>query len=476
MPRNLLIIGIGPHAQQNHLPVLATLQARGRLGQIIGFDITSANSHQQQRLSGVPDVIHYTSEQWGHKPNDEAAELPRSVAYELDRLVRRYHISGVIISCEPSYHSGYALWAIRKGLHTLLDKPTVMRLAASRDVGQARGILRDYNALADAYREARRSHPLIVSVVMCQRRYHPVYRYVLCLIDEVSARTGCSVTSMQSFHSDGQWRMPNELIDLSYHSFDRGYGKAAHSGYHFIDYLCTVISGGDPSRFDEVDLFANVTRPPDYLEQLGPGVHSRCFPCSSIYASADVLPHVALHGEVDAFVSLSFRRRGMAVALGSINLLHNGLSLRHKTAANPDLYRGNGRLRHESHIIEQGPFQAIYIRSYRSGDDHRGPHQVGGSAHLELEVFRNNKLFPDWKGYELVQVADNDSERQDQQAMARRNALEEFVRLVHGAQPPGSSLSDLLDHSLSSTLLAGIYQSMASRAEGGSPLVTVALP
>ncbi|PIP61576.1 hypothetical protein COW99_03565 [Candidatus Roizmanbacteria bacterium CG22_combo_CG10-13_8_21_14_all_38_20] len=31
-----------------------------------------------------------------------------------------------------------------------------------------------------------------------------------------------------------------------------------------------------------------------------------------------------------------------------------------------DLYKGNGRLRHESHFIEQGPFQAISFDSYQS--------------------------------------------------------------------------------------------------------------
>jgi hypothetical protein len=355
-----------------------------------------------------------------------------------------------------------------------------MRVGASRDTEQARAILGDYKAMSDAYREALAAVPNLASVVMCQRRYHPLYRRVWELVEEVTERTGCAVTSMQSFHADGQWRLPHELVDLTYHSYNRGYGKVAHSGYHFIDYLAeTVRLGLRENSFDEVEITANISRPADYLAQLGWPVHGRCFtnlPFTDLDVENRILPYVADHGEVDAFISLAFRRGGRVITLGSINLLHNGLSLRSQPAADPDLYRGNGRLRHESHVIEQGPFQVIYIRSYRSGDRARAPEEVGGQAHLELEVFRNSRLVPEWKGYERVQARGDGGEVWlDHQEMARKTAVEEYVRLANGELPPGSSRSDLRDHALSSAMLSGIYESMAARAEGSSPLITVPL-
>ncbi len=482
MALNILVVGVGPHAEKNHLPVLNELRRSGQVGQVIGFDISSAASRVERlhRIHGFPTAVYFTSEQWKEEPSGLMSNLPERVACQLDDIVRRHQVRAVIIACEPCYHSVYAQWAMQRRLHTLVDKPTTMRAGASFDTAQARAIFDDYKAMSDAYLDALVSEPGLASVVMCQRRYHPLYRRVWELVEEVSERTGCAVTSMQSFHADGQWRFPHELLDIKYHSYNRGYGKVAHSGYHFIDYLAsTVRLGIRQSSFDEVEIVANVSRPEDYLAQLGWPVHDRFFtdlPFTSHDVETRILPQVADHGEVDAFISLAFRRGGRVITLGSINLLHNGLSLRSQSAANPDLYRGNGRIRHESHIIEQGPFQVIYVRSYRSGDQSRALHEVGGHAHLELEVFRNNRLVPEWKGYELVRVDGNGGERWlDHQELARKAAVEEYVSLVNGELPAGSSRSDLRDHALSSALLAGIYESMAARAEGGNPMVTVAL-
>jgi hypothetical protein len=95
---------------------------------------------------------------------------------------------------------------------------------------------------------------------------------------------------------------------------------------------------------------------------------------------------------------------------------------------------------------------------------------------LEVEVFRNNHLIPEWKGYEKISTSDDRfGPGKDQQAMARKLALEEYVDLANGQLPPGSSRSDLRDHAVSSALLAGIYESMAARAEGESPFINISL-
>jgi hypothetical protein len=272
-------------------------------------------------------------------------------------------------------------------------------------------------------------------------------------------------------------------VDIGYHSFDRGYGKISHSGYHFIDFLTTTVRAGLAGRrLDELEVFTNAVRPADYLAQLGPESYPMLFPDRPFTLSEveeRIVPRLADHGEIDAFISLGFRHDGRTISLGSINLVHNGLSLRHRAVPDlTDLYRGNGRVRHESHIIEQGPFQAIHMHSFRSGDDDRDRSGVGGHAHLEVHVFRNNRLFPQWQPYERLTVGDvvaDEPDWDDHQRDARNLALTEFVGLVNGTVAASELTSDLLDHAVGSAVLSGAYLSLARAAEGASPNVTLEL-
>ncbi|CAM5730741.1 hypothetical protein SMICM304S_00746 [Streptomyces microflavus] len=94
------------------------------------------------------------------------------------------------------------------------------------------------------------------------------------------------------------------------------------------------------------------------------------------------------------------------MTLGSINLVHNGFSQRgHFTPARANLYKGNGRVRHESHTIQQGPFQAIHFHSLQTlgGDTHDGDaYGIGSQGHVEVHVFRNSGFNSRWKKYETL--------------------------------------------------------------------------
>ena len=117
------------------------------------------------------------------------------------------------------------------------------------------------------------------------------------------------------------------------------------------------------------------------------------------------------YGEIDAFNSFAFKHADRTMTLGSINLIHNGLSQRGwLTTEGRDLYKGNGRIRQESHFIEQGPFQAISMISYQSSEvePYRSDnlYETGGEYHFDIHVFRNSTLCAEWKAYEKFSVKD----------------------------------------------------------------------
>ena len=102
-------------------------------------------------------------------------------------------------------------------------------------------------------------------------------------------------------------------------------------------------------------------------------------------------------GEIEAFSNLQFKKGNKVMTNVSINLTHNGFARRDwVTAEGRDLYKGNGRVRHEYHIIEQGPFQCIHFHSYQSKEVDptlkNNLYEVGGEYHLDIFVFRNSSI------------------------------------------------------------------------------------
>ncbi|MGW8375617.1 Gfo/Idh/MocA family oxidoreductase [Streptomyces sp. ODS28] len=485
--KNILVIGVGPHARRNHLPGLLAGQKAGLVGTVAGVDIPAASEAIAQFNKAFEGEDIPVAMVDPFEPGRR--ELPPPARETLDALVRRCAIDAVVISTEPSFHVVYTHWALDRGLDVLLDKPLSVHADCSLDPARARAILTDFDGMLDHYTRAREARPELLVTVQCQRRYHPAFLTMRNLIAEVAAETGCPVTSVQTFHSDGQWRMPGELVDISYHSFDLGYGKCAHSGYHFFDIVPWLLRAGESEgkTLDEVEVHTHVTRPGDFLAQLGVGDYERLFPgyaAANPYTEPELLARTRAFGEIDAFVSTAYKSGGRTLTLGSINLVHNGFSQRGSvTPVHADLYKGNGRVRHESHIIEQGPFQAIHYHSLQSlggGDGPRAPYEVGGAEHIEVHVFRNSSFNPRWEkcatyGYEeLAQDGAWEGVRAEPtQSSSRARAMQEFLEYLNGKRTRAQMVSDLTDHRRSSTLMAGAYLSTAQQWSGASPTATL---
>ena len=485
MSTNVLVVGVGPHTRRSHLHALAAGQDTGLVGTITGIDLHAVAA--QQVIYGSPDRPRVLPVLGVDPFPSSSTSLPTAVRVIVDEVVMRERIGAVVVATEPSLHMPYALWALERGLSVLLDKPLSVHGGASANPAAAVAIAEDYDALMRAYDQARLRDPSIVVSVMSQRRHHPAFQRMRDLIAEVADQTNCPITSIQSFHGDGQWRLPDELVDLTYHGYQDGYGKAAHSGYHFFDIAQWLMAAGERpgKRCDEVEVHAHCTRPADTLAQLTVADHDALFPG---FAARNPYSHTELQaltrgfGEVDVFSSMAYRSGGDTITLGSINLAHQSFSQRgNLTPALDSLYKGNGRIGQETHIIEQGPFQALHFHGLQTLHDELpevDPAAVGGADHVAVHIFRNNRFRPQWERHTTLEFADltggsGPDATLPTQASSRHRAVTEFLLYLAGCLPRQSMASNLATHRRSARLMAGVYLSMAQRHTGGSPTATL---
>ncbi len=479
---NLLLIGFGSHARRIYFPVSE------RDGDTHNFKIVCAVDRKEKQ----EDIENYLQKR-PNKPEllyiDETSvrnnSLSRDLKATLNSLVERHKVTGVIIATDPLVHKVYALWALEQGLSILMDKPITAVPHASISIGASKKILQDFIDINDYYKKQKSKQRIIFSL-MAQRRYHSAYQKIREIIIEVHEKTNCPITSMQSFHSDGQWRLPTEIVDIDYHSYNYGFGKFLHTGYHSIDIAQWLLEATDKGskRINNVDVYTRVVRPADFFTQITLDDYRKIFPdfdTYNKYSEDELLKLTKGFGEIDAFSTLAFKHNEKILTLGSLNLVHNGFSQRGwVSSAGRNLYKGNGRLRHETHFIEQGPFQAISFISYQSKEidptKKQGVYEVGGEYHLDIHVFRNSALFSDWKSYEKYSIKDLDGYELEgysrgHQEDARRKCILEFALFLQGTS--NECLSELPTHKRCVSLLSALYQSSVRAFNNKNPVVTI---
>ncbi|MES2931165.1 MAG: Gfo/Idh/MocA family oxidoreductase [Patescibacteria group bacterium] len=479
----VLMVGFGPHAQRIHFPAIQKNGAEFNAYVAAIVELQSKEEDVRSYIAGLslavePELLFLPDSQAG-------SELSQAFRSKLDLYVQTLGISAVIIATEPLAHIPYARWALKKGLHVLMDKPISTKKNASCDIAAAREIAKDYDDLLALLKRSRLQNPSLVFDLVAQRRFHPAFLLLQSLVTEVAERTGMPISSVSSVHSDGQWRMPDEIIDIDYHSYNQGYGKCSHSGYHSLDILSWLIETTTPDskRPDAIDVFSNFMRPQSFYKQLTRNDYQKIFPD---YSSVSVRSDRKLQtkftgmGEIDALLSLTFKKKGVPMTLASISLLHNGTSQRGwVNSKDRDLYKGNGRIRHESHYIVQGPFQAISFVSYQSkeyGQSRNDIYGMGGEHHLDVHVFRNDSLFPDWEArrtytFKDISAVESGGASQGHQEDARRLCIKNFFEQVHTGNL--NSNSSLEDHRTSAHLLSAVYESACKRLGTENPLVTL---
>ena len=479
----ILVIGCGPHATHFYLPTLLKMAGTDGDFSVAGvLDILPQREFIQEelRLRNLPVKSWFVSPFSGDTLSDEAQNL-------LDFLVDSGQVNAIIISTDPLNHVSYARWALRRQLPILLDKPVSTAGNAALDIRQAQKIEEDYEQLLGAYRSIPEEErpPFILCA---HRRYHPGILFVRELIAEVSAKTSCPVTSIRSMHSDGQWRLPHEILTQAHHSYNQGYGKISHSGFHFIDCVCEFWKNGlkcSGKTADEIRVFSSFVRPAGLLHQLGREAYCRMFPgyeetCPESDEELRTLYRKC--GEIDAEVNMTMCRENEPFSLASLGLLHNSYSQRSWLRPDRDLYKGNGRIKHEEHIVNIGPFLNIQVHSYQSKDKHQicnvDDEQPGGNNHFEINLFRNTKMIGG-KPFEHFKLKELDGARYFSTdslfiTQVKKKCIDEWLAANRSERfQEDKMLSAFSDHRMAVRLMSAIYQSYCKQNSADNPVVSV---
>ncbi len=470
---NILIIGLGHHAKRIYIPCLLN----DKMVNVYGLDII----REKEKIDDFLSQHQYAVKTYYIDNENNSEKIGKDSLKLINSIVKKNNISCVIISTDPLSHYKYAKWALSKGLHILMDKPITAEKNLCSDIKKARKIISDYNKLEKLYKKTKAKQHVVFSL-MSQRRYHPLYKMMKEKIVEVFNETNCPVTSIQTSHADGQWRTPDEIIDIEYHGYNLGYGKCSHTGYHSMDMINWLISAADKNtkKITGIEVFSSFLKPSDFLHQINFSDYKKIFPdFSKKYSKEYFLEKTKHYGEIDAFSNINFMSGRNIQTMVSLNLIHNGFSQRGWWfSGGRDLYKGNGRIRQEQYLIEQGPFQSISLVSSQSqeiGKKDEDLFSFGKEFHLELHIFRNSSLFPKWKTHEVFNMRDYakmklTGKSRGHQEDARHSGVMDFLDAIKEKR---DTISDFLDHKKGVLLLSAIYQSAIKRSLSKDSLVKV---
>ena len=262
-------------------------------------------------------------------------------------------------------------------------------------------------------------------------------------------------------------------MDIDYHSYNQGFGKCSHSGYHFLDIINFFTDFiGKTKKITNVELNSKFLRSIDFLTQITlkdyEQIFGKKFLTENKYSTQKLNNLMKNYGEIDAFINLAFKHKNRIILLGSINLIHNSFSQRGNLIPNKDLYKGNGRVRHETYTLQQVLFQCIQVISFQSKEvqkEKNASYKAGGEYHFDIYVFRNNKLNKKWKNFEKISIKNIQKikmagKSRGHQEDARMEATGEFLDFLEGKIKRGF-ISDFLYHENNVRLMAGIYKSGA---------------
>lgn len=447
-----IIVGLGHHAKRVYLPYL--MSANVEIAAIVEIDSKINDTKEFLIENGLQDIPIVES------PYLKGKYLPKDLVSRLNAI---NNVDAIIISTDPQVHMPYSRWAISRKLNILLDKPisTYRNIANDKRISQQ--LIEDYNELCNAYKNLT-DRTILIAV---QRRYHPGFDIARKLVDEVAEKFKIPVTAINAHHSDGQWRLPSELETMHYHGFTDGNGKLSHSGYHLFDSVSEIIEGSYKSTNKAVDKMigsAYFTKPEHIIDQLD---YSKIF---SQDVTLNHTPDFEKYGEHDAVISGQFSSGVKTRTLFTISLLHNSVSDRHWIAAHTDLYKKNGRIKHEFLNIHQGPLQNIQIHSFQSKSDHDDPFSegtgVGTDSHFEIHVFKNTAICGGIP-YEVI----NANEKLDESGLlitegSKQIMCNEFVAFCKYEIKKELLRSDISKHAVGIALLAMSYKSGASDGKG----------
>lgn len=475
----IILIGCGPHAKRVYLPAINKIN-HIKLELIV--DLKSQESIIQASLTNFEKTQLHLTEPFKN-------DVPADLSNFLSKFVQEKGISGVIIATEPLVHKAYANWAIQNGLNILMDKPITTRANVVSDISNSEGILDDYLEILENYRLLQNKKETIF-IINSHRRFHAGFEFVKEKIREIGEKTNCPITFIQAYHCDGQWRLPNEIIHQEYHPYCLGYGKASHSGYHIFDtiYQFYKSSGVEEKFADSMEIVSSFIKPNGFFTQFNEKDYLKIFGTNynlvNPYSDEKLKELCINFGEIDISAIITLKKNKEAIANFNVNLIHNGFAGRTWITPGEDLYKGNGRIKHESYNIQQGPFQNIQIHAYQATDKHdenKGVEDyLGGKNHFDIYVFRNPLLADNLKQPQVYSYKDiTNSENSNNESIitmewVKFKVVQEFADYLVGNIEKESMHSQIEDHVIPVQIMSGIYTSNIIKEKDGSNIVKLA--
>ncbi len=471
--RNIGLIGLGPHARRIYYPLIEKYSVTQGLKLVMLVELEgnedSVNGFLENR------TIQPAQKFFVKRDTAYSDTLNQSLLQFLDNTLEQYKLDGIIVASDPKSHKAYLKWALSRNIDILVDKPITCPVDAGNTIEAAKEIELNFDELKELYTESRSNF-----IVQAQRRGHLGYLYIQKYLEEFISEFQLPISYIDISHADGVWVMPNEW-DRENHSYKYGTGKLMHSGYHFVDLLAWFLELNQQVKeqeADELDMFVKSFNPSDFMNQLQPQ-HYKRFLQQDYYPhfSADRVKQLGSYGELDIFMLSQLKRSTSVITTAYLSLQQNSFSRRAWSEMPPDIYKGNGRIRHERVNIQVSTLLNIQVHSYQSYQINNqividyGP---GHIDHFDILIFRNSEI-TGGKAFERIEIGRDFWEKEHllptyfgNNEIARENLFLDFLKRSR-------SQSDLLCHAFTNQLLSKIYECLALAKSSQMPYILLKL-
>ena len=456
----IVLVGLGPHAKRIYINLFKKYKINLEL--LVDLKSQKENIQEYFKNNNFKNTELFLIDD-SYK---DLTTLPISVSNNLKKIIKSKNIKYAIISTEPKAHFMYAKFFLENDINILLDKPITAPINCNNDVNQARKIKEEYDELCKLYKLKKNK---INFMIQCQRRFHEGFIFVKNLLKETIIKYNIPITYIDIYHSDGMWVMPSEYLSRENHPYKYGYGKLFHSGYHFIDLLTWILEINNLTKnktINNAEMFCSTFNPIDALNVINNEDYKNIFMTDKFEKTFENYENnLKNYGELDFHSIINFKSNDKIITNCTLNLMQSGFSRRSWYTLPKDIYKGNGRVRHERLNIHVGPLLNIQIHSYQayeiSDKEKTLNNDIGSIEHFEIYIFRNSKIIGG-KPFEKINIA-NLSEKDKEyfygyNEKARENC---FISFLNNSNQD----SDLLKHKVSIELVSKAYEIIATNSK-----------
>lgn len=428
--KNIMLVGLGPHAKRIYLNYLKKHQLnltilvdlKSKENELISY--LNENKFKNVKYFAIDDKIKYYE------------HLPKNISNKLLKICNESKITHIIISTEPKAHNMYIEFALNNNIDVLTDKPITVtnNMTSLKSINKVK---KQFYHLLELSKISQSN-----CKIMCQRQYHRGYEYIKRLLSEIVEQYQIPITYIDIYHCDGNWEMPHDLLKEN-HPYKYGYGKLFHSGYHFIDLLSDLIKINsnlpNSKRIISAEINSSCFTPNDEIAVFNIEDYKNIFIDQNIptFYYNDNNFSFDRFGEKNFYSMMDFKNlENKNITHVNLNLLHYGFS-RRGWIESRDYYKNNGRVRHEHINIQVGPLINIQVHSYQSKEikdrdnEHLSEEQNGGLEHFDIDIYRNVDIIGG-KPFEKIKLGDlyTDEEKENilgYNELSREQYLDKFL-------------------------------------------------